>query len=224
MTGVSWPKSSKTKRNYLLYLSISLNIVLMIALVTQNADRTATLVHQTYTWNGGHPLDTQTGTCWCQSQYCMCTPSLAVDMVVLSGSDHVWLAKRKDTGQMATIGGFVQVGETGEEAAKRELQEETSYQLTERPKLLGVYGDARRDNRRHTVSLAYLVQLQGHEHLQAADDVKELHRVPLIEVKDHEFFADHKTILLDYVNGGSDFRESPGDFAPDIHRDMCAQK
>ena len=43
--------------------------------------------------------------------------------------DHqdVWLARRKDTGQYATVGGFVMLGESVEQAVFRELQEETGF-------------------------------------------------------------------------------------------------
>ena len=83
----------------------------------------------------------------------MCTPSLAIDLVILSGTDHVWLVRRKDTNQLATMGGFVMVGETVEQAVIRELREETGIDLSsgrKPPMLFGVYSDPRRDNRRHT--------------------------------------------------------------------------
>mmetsp|Transcript_14202 Transcript_14202/g.17138 ORF Transcript_14202/g.17138 Transcript_14202/m.17138 type:complete len:88 (-) Transcript_14202:36-299(-) len=59
-------------------------------------------------WNGGHPFQERPGSCWCSGDaYCMCTPSLAIDLVITSGHDHVWLVRRKDTNQLATMGGFV---------------------------------------------------------------------------------------------------------------------
>ena len=51
----------------------------------------------------------------------MCTPSLAIDMILTSGPDHIWMVQRKVTGLMALMGGFNEVGETVEEAARREL-------------------------------------------------------------------------------------------------------
>jgi len=132
-------------------------------------------------WNGGHPVSSrQTGSCWCTNYdgYCMCTPSIAIDLIIVSGpgagdgtggltdteeqkrhqKDHLWLVRRKDTDQLATMGGFVMVGETVEHAVKRELKEEMGIDLmagtqasakTE-PTLFGVYSDPRRDNRRHS--------------------------------------------------------------------------
>ena len=189
-------------------------------------------------WNGGHPLDKQTGTCYCNAaQYCMCTPSLAIDLVILSGinnddDDHVWLVRRKDTNQLAVMGGFVQVGETVETAVQRELMEEMGIPLTEPPVLLGVYSDPRRDGRRHTVSAVYAVRVDAHAHPVAADDVKEVHRIPLADIEQYTFFADHKTILMDFratlhhnhhYQALGDY-QGVGDFANDIVRSLCHSK
>ena len=44
------------------------------------------------------------GTCWCSAdEWCMCTPSLAVDVILLSGDDHIWLVRRADTGLLALM-------------------------------------------------------------------------------------------------------------------------
>jgi 8-oxo-dGTP diphosphatase len=155
-------------------------------------------------WNGGHPAAKQSGTCYCSSsssndQYCMCTPSLAIDLVIASGPDHIWLVRRKDTSQYATMGGFVNVGETVEHAVQRELKEEMGIVLRRgSPILFGVYSDPRRDNRRHTVSAVYAIRLDGTEIPSATDDIKEVRRIPMDDIDNYEFFADHKAILLDY--------------------------
>ena len=49
------------------------------------------------------------GSCWCSiDNYCMCTPSLAIDLVILDGDndDRVWVVRRKDTNQMALMVGL----------------------------------------------------------------------------------------------------------------------
>ena len=34
------------------------------------------------------------GSCWCSAdEWCMCTPSLAIDVILISGPDHVWLVR-----------------------------------------------------------------------------------------------------------------------------------
>ena len=178
-------------------------------------------------WHGGHPLDSQSGSCYCNSAtYCLCTPSLAIDLVILSGATNsVWLVRRKDTDQLATMGGFVQVGESVETAVQRELMEEMGIKLNEPPVLFGVYSDPRRDSRRHTVSATYAVRVQEDIQPVAADDAKEVVLLSLDDIEHHSFFADHKTILTDFrryvykEQGLMDFQV--GDFAEDVVRSVC---
>lgn len=61
-------------------------------------------------WHGGHPAQERTGSCWCGDEdgYCMCTPALSVDIVLYEKRGegyNVWVVRRKDTGQLGTIGG-----------------------------------------------------------------------------------------------------------------------
>jgi 8-oxo-dGTP diphosphatase len=183
----------------LLFLSLALNLVLAISIWYSHYNP----IHSTaLTWHGGHPTAEQTGSCLCGDidGYCMCTPSLAIDLVIHTAGDYVWLVRRKDTSQLATMGGFVNVGETAESAVARELREEMGIVVLSksRIRLLGLYSDPRRDNRRHTASAVFSVRLDGNERPKAADDVKQVQRIPLAEIEVHEYFADHKTILVDY--------------------------
>jgi len=248
-------------QGHVLYLSIALNALLSLlvvysALTTTRGDGggasvrsksesgrggAATFLHgDEIVWHGGHPAATErTGSCWCNdAEYCMCTPSLAIDVVITSGPDRdrVWLVRRGDTGQLATMGGFVQVGETAESAVARELKEEMGIDLKASgtpPVLFGIYSDPRRDGRRHTVSAVYVVHLDGTERPVAADDAKGVERIPIDDVERYEYFADHRTILLDYRRRSrtgrvqtkleitKDEDGSGGDFAPDITRSIC---
>ena len=88
------------------------------------------------------------------------TPKLMVDVVVPSEDGRVLLIRRGSEpfeGQWALPGGFVEVGETLEEAAAREAEEETGLEV-EILRLVGVYSDPDRDPRGHNVSCAFLAR------------------------------------------------------------------
>src|SRR5689334_24954449 len=87
------------------------------------------------------------------------TPLIAADAVVFDDTGGVLLIRRKNPpfqGQYALPGGFVELGETTEAAALRELKEETNVDARE-PELIGVYSGPNRDPRHHCISIAYLV-------------------------------------------------------------------
>jgi 8-oxo-dGTP diphosphatase len=98
-------------------------------------------------------------------------PSLAVDCVVFDPQGRLLLIRRKNPpfqGQYALPGGFVDCGETTEQAAARELSEETGLHAV-KLSLIGVYSDPKRDPRKHVVSVAYLARVSDFVP-QAADD------------------------------------------------------
>ena len=87
--------------------------VLLIALVAQRTQPCP------YVWHGGSPTGEPRG-CWVGNDgYAMCTPSLAIELVIESGDDAVVLVRRGDNGKYATMGGFVDVGEDPRDAVAR---------------------------------------------------------------------------------------------------------
>ena len=123
------------------------------------------------------------------------TPKLTVDGVVITPTGVV-LIKRKNPpfkGMWALPGGFVEVGETTENACKREILEETGLEV-EIVRLLGVYSDPERDPRGHSVSVVYVVTPVGGE-LRADTDASDVRVFP--DPSGVELGFDHHEILRD---------------------------
>lgn len=81
-----------------------------------------------------------------------------VDAVVVDGGRVLLVKRRFDPfkGRWALPGGFVEEGETVENAAKREAFEETGIKV-KLVKFVGVYSDPKRDSR-GTISVAFLAK------------------------------------------------------------------
>jgi len=101
------------------------------------------------------------------------TPLLTVDAIIINGSNIVLIRRQNDPfkGMFALPGGFVEVGETTEEAVVREALEETGLSI-EIVKLIGVYSEPSRDPRGHTVSICYLAKGRGNP--KAGSDAAEV--------------------------------------------------
>ena len=98
-------------------------------------------------------------------------PALAADAAVRRGDD-ILLIQRKFPpmqGAWALPGGFVDQGETPEQAALRELKEEAGLE-GHHPRLLMVMGDPERDPRKHIVSVVYEIQVDAECQPHAGDD------------------------------------------------------
>jgi 8-oxo-dGTP diphosphatase len=87
------------------------------------------------------------------------TPLLAADVIIeledRPGRPIVLIERRNPPPGWAIPGGFVDVGESIEQAAVREAREETALEVT-LTALLGVYSDPKRDARGHTASAVYV--------------------------------------------------------------------
>ena len=125
------------------------------------------------------------------------TPAVAVDVVIelldLPDRPIVLIERRFPPHGWALPGGFVDVGETVEDAARREMREETGLDVTLKS-LLGVYSDPARDARGHTVSIVYVGTAHGLP--VAADDAGAARAVDPADLPALAF--DHAQILADY--------------------------
>ncbi|ACX72250.1 NUDIX hydrolase [Methanocaldococcus vulcanius M7] len=124
-------------------------------------------------------------------------PAVAVDGII-EQDDKILLIKRKNPpfkGYFAIPGGFVECGETVENAVIREIKEETGL-ITEIIDLLGVYSSPTRDPRGHVISITYILKVVGGK-LKAGDDAKEAEFFDLNALPELAF--DHERIIKDYL-------------------------
>jgi 8-oxo-dGTP diphosphatase len=135
------------------------------------------------------------------------TFAVTVDIVVLTMSDgplQVLLVRRgvmPYEGMWAIPGGFKRPNETLDEAAARELGEETGVDGAALLSQFGAYGDPGRDPRMNVVTVAYLAVLRDIGKVVAGTDAAHADLVPVSDALDGklELAFDHATILRDAV-------------------------
>lgn len=122
-------------------------------------------------------------------------PLPTVDIIIELKDKGIVLIRRKNPPHgWAIPGGFVDYGESLEDAAVREAREETSLNV-ELIRQFHTYSDPKRDKRFHTISTVYIAEAKGEP--KAADDAAEIG----IFNKDNlpkPIVFDHKEILRDY--------------------------
>lgn len=125
------------------------------------------------------------------------TPPVACDVVIeLVDRPYrpiVLIERRYPPFGWALPGGFVEMGETVEQAAIREAFEETGLSV-ELTRLLGVYSDPARDPRGQTIGIVFVGEARGEP--KAADDAKAFCVVDPSVLPPLAF--DHDKILADY--------------------------
>lgn len=129
------------------------------------------------------------------------TPYLTTDGIIeLYEGDRfkgiVLIERRNKPKGLALPGGFVDVGESVEDALKREMQEETNLDV-QIVSLLGVYSDPKRDPRFHTASVVFVVKAHGQP--KGGDDAKDAKLYALEEIPMDQLVFDHSEILKDYL-------------------------
>jgi len=126
-------------------------------------------------------------------------PWVTVDGLLLHGGRLVAVIRRNEPfrGLPALPGGFVELGETTEAAAVREVEEETGFR-TRIARLVGVYSDPSRDPRGHTVTVAYALDEVGGA-LKAGSDAADVALLDPDRLPRMAF--DHATIVADWRKG-----------------------
>ena len=115
--------------------------------------------------------------------------------IIIEVEDGIVLIERKNPPHgWAIPGGFVDYGETVENAAVREAKEETGLDVT-LTGLLGVYSDPQRDPRHHTLSTVFVASAAGTPAGQ--DDALDAAVFTQEDLPSNLVF-DHREILEDY--------------------------
>jgi 8-oxo-dGTP diphosphatase len=122
-------------------------------------------------------------------------PPIAADVIAEIGDRIVLIERKNFPFGWAIPGGFVDFGETVEQAAIREAREETSLEVELRA-LLGIYSRPERDPRGQTITVVYVGRGRGEP--DAADDATAL---ALFDPRHppSPLAFDHAEILADYV-------------------------
>ncbi len=123
------------------------------------------------------------------------TVDLIIEMEAKGGTHGIILIKRKNPPYgWALPGGFVDYGETLEQAAVREAKEETSLDVQLLCQM-HTYSDPSRDPRKHTISTVFIAKAKGEPIAQ--DDALEIGIFSKEELNFPLAF-DHQKILEDY--------------------------
>ena len=126
------------------------------------------------------------------------TPLLAVDAIILYKDEQIVLIQRGNPpfkGEYALPGGFVDLGESVENACIREAKEETNIDV-KIIELIGVFSDPNRDPRGHTVSITFLCEPKNYiTKPKAMDDAKKIRLIHLNDLSKVALAFDHKKIL-----------------------------
>ena len=130
------------------------------------------------------------------------TPYLAADGIIeVFNEDNIFLGivlieRKNEPKGLAIPGGFVDVGESTENAVIREMKEETTLDVKVK-KLHGVYSDPSRDKRFHVVSTVYICTAKGLP--KGEDDAKEARIYKIDDIPLDKLVFDHKKIIEDYL-------------------------
>lgn len=133
--------------------------------------------------------------------------AVTVDVVILTmleGTLHVLLVRRGQApfeGMWAIPGGFKRPTETLDQAAKRELVEETGVDAATLLTQFGAYGDPERDPRMNVVTVGYLAVMRDIGTIAAGTDAADASLVPVSDVLNEriELAFDHPRIVRDAI-------------------------
>lgn len=126
-------------------------------------------------------------------------PAVTADCVVMTKEEvpKVLLIQRGAApfkGAWAFPGGFMNMDETTEQCAIRELEEETGLKVT-KVHQIGAYSKVDRDPRGRTITVAYLAIIDTPEDIKGQDDAAKAEWFPITDLPKLAF--DHYDIMKD---------------------------
>jgi len=127
-------------------------------------------------------------------------PLLTVDLIIEMEDQPgsiVLVERRNPPPGWALPGGFVDYGETVEEAARREAREETGLDVTDL-RQFHTYSDPSRDSRGHMVSVVFTARAKGTP--KGGDDARVARTFPEDSLPGDMAF-DHREIVGTYLKG-----------------------
>lgn len=125
---------------------------------------------------------------------CFRNPAPTADVIIHEPGRGVVIIHRRHTPiGFALPGGFIDEGEQAEEAAVREMREETGLDV-ELTGLLGVYSRPKRDPRQHTLTVVFTGKARNPDAICAGDDAAQAAFYPLGALPQPLVF-DHAEIL-----------------------------
>jgi 8-oxo-dGTP diphosphatase len=130
-------------------------------------------------------------------------PTPTVDAIIQKNSQILLIERKKEPfeGYLVLPGGFVNEGERVEDAAKREVKEETSLDIV-LLEILGVYSEPRRDPRGHVMSTVFIGKISNRSYkidAKAQNDAAAIEWLDLKELVNTKFGFDHGKIIADFI-------------------------
>ena len=125
-------------------------------------------------------------------------PYPAADVIIHRNNEIVLVSRKEPVkGSLAVPGGFIEWGERVEDAAVREIEEETGLKV-KLEDILGVYSAPDRDQRAHIFTITFVGKPIGGD-LKSGEEHLDVNWYDLSKLDFTKLAADHAKILQDYL-------------------------